>query len=66
MEEYICDINIKISCNNMEASSEEDYIEKLKHLFATDHGIRLERHEISNIETWSEFEERTKEEHDAV
>lgn len=50
MKEYISNIVITFSINNLEAESEHDYIEKLKEQFNEFHGIELKDHEIQDIQ----------------
>ena len=49
MKEFICDITIKISGNNIEAKNKEEYLKILKEGFEQDYNMTLEDEEISNI-----------------
>ena len=48
-KEYMCDVTICFSVNNLEADNEKEYIEKLRDSFAETHNIWLSGEEISNI-----------------
>jgi|TARA_R110000822_G_scaffold174500_1_gene314127 hypothetical protein len=49
MKEFICDITIKISGNNIDAKNKEEYLKILKKGFEEDYNMTLEDEEISNI-----------------
>jgi len=51
MKNYYCDVDLKFSGNNFEASSKDEYIKKLKQSFLEEFGISLQDYEIKNIES---------------
>tara|TARA_Y100000766_G_C18900942_1_gene603365 strand:- start:324 stop:491 length:168 start_codon:yes stop_codon:yes gene_type:complete len=49
MNEYNCVIKIEWGCNNHEAKSKDDYIEKVKNQYHEQYGISLDPTEITQI-----------------
>ena len=49
-KEYSCNITIKFGGNFHQATSESEYIEKLKEAFYENYGIDLEDNDITDIE----------------
>jgi hypothetical protein len=50
MKEFTSNIVITFSINNLEAENKYDYIEKLKEQFNELHGLKLQDHEIKDIQ----------------
>jgi hypothetical protein len=51
IKEYTCEIDLKFSGNNFEATSKDEYIKKVKQSFLEEFGIRLQDYEIKKIES---------------
>ena len=49
-KEYTCVVKLEFSCNNFEAKSKKEYIEKVKNSFKEDFNIHLTNKEITEIE----------------
>lgn len=50
MKEYTSTVTVTWSINNHEASSEEDYRDKVKDQFYDEYGITLSDYEIKDVE----------------
>ena len=49
MKEYTSVVKLEFGCNNFEAKSKNDYIQKVKNSFKEEYDIRLADEEITEI-----------------
>ncbi len=55
MKEYICEVNLVFSGNNLEAKNKKEYVKKVKDTFKDEFNIELDDKEISNIKPTKEY-----------
>tara|TARA_A100001037_G_C14899857_1_gene522321 strand:- start:443 stop:613 length:171 start_codon:yes stop_codon:yes gene_type:complete len=55
MKEYICEVNLVFSGNNLEAKNKNEYVKKVKDTFKDEFNIELDDKEISNIQLRKEY-----------
>ena len=53
-KEYISVVKLEFSCNNFEANSKKEYIQKVKNSFKEEFNIHLTNKEITEIERLDE------------